>query len=120
MSIPFQRSVSLSTLNDLWCTAIEGGINYWADFGKSTEAPNFKRNYEIYYSNLDNILQGGDLAILDAETGELLGILNKQGISDGFSKLPSSRLKDILNGDYDVEDADVWFQLTIFDEITFG
>lgn len=124
----FKATISIpeNVIDDVITTALEGGSNYWyfIDQEKVTTPDNFKRNEKIHYEILDKVYQGGTLQIFDAEnTNEKLGELSVESIQKGLNLLADKSTKvlyNIVDECYDAGDADVFFQLAVLGEITFG
>ena len=100
---------------DLLITALDGGSNYWADL----------------YGSLEDIMNGGTVSVVDAETGESLGIVCYQSIATALQlmakgedrngkKIPIRHWQAIVEENDDAETADVFFQMAVMGEIVFG
>lgn len=118
--------IKTSLINDVLITALEGGSNYWYFINEhEAETPeNFKRDPEMHYEFLDKVYQGGSLPVYDAEdNSELHGTLTIESIQKGLNILAKdheTNMYNISTEDYDAHDADVFFQLCVLGEITFG
>jgi hypothetical protein len=110
-----------SIVADLLCGALEGGSNYWyqldrigdkyltdgiIDYGKITEDKDLAMKVYDYYN-----------------PGEELGTLTQESIQNALLKLVTDfpeHFTDAVNGDWDGDTADVFFQLAVMGELTFG
>lgn len=117
-----------NAVSDLISTAFEGGSNYWASV-VSTQAPTkITFRSELFASDAEPhryydwpLNEGGSVTI-DAD-GESEGELNLQSIEKGLELLAEKypdRFVAICDEDYDAEDADVFLQLVILNEVVFG
>lgn len=118
---------------DLLVTALEGGSNYW--YYLSVEA------YDLINKSIrtkqileppsikmwDAIKHGASIPIYDEENkNEKLGEINLESIAKGEQMMVDKyffhfkKLLDKENVEWDAETADVWFQLAVMGEITFG
>ena len=117
-----------NAVSDLISSAFEGGSNYWASV-VSTQAPTkITFRCELFASDAEPhryydwpLNEGGSVTI-DAD-GESEGELNLQSIEKGLElmaeKFPK-RFVAICDDTYDAEDADVFLQLAILNEVVFG
>ena len=112
-------------IQDLIVTAVEGGSNYWAKFVFPKDYKQKCQNYSEIPFNNDNI------EVYDIETDELLGYLNRASIKVGLQLMadrkdmkgkvvPSRHFKAIATDNDDAETADVFMQLCVTGEITYG
>jgi hypothetical protein len=126
MTITF--NVSDETISDLLCTALEGGSNYWYLLGH-VDTTHFVKG-DTYVDNLmRSFIADKDykLDVYDIESDEdepdLLGSVTylKMGIALSImSKDYPKTLGNIMSGNMDGDDADVWFQLATMGEVVFG
>ena len=98
-------------LNDLFVTALESGVNYWAlvnDYSyKDCSATIIDKEAlqpAEYKVNLTTINRGLQILYLHSKNSEL----------------SKKRVSSILNQDYDAEDADVVLQYGLFGELIYG
>ena len=95
--------------SDLFVTALEGGINYWA----------LVNDYD--YKNCSAI-------IIDKEASQStqynvdLNTVKKglEALSLETSALAKRKISSILNEDYDAEDADIVLQYGLFGKLIYG
>jgi hypothetical protein len=112
-------------INDMIVSSVEGGSNYWARFV-------FPKNYKDNFKSYDEIpMQDGEIEVIDIETDELLGVLNKATIQTGLQlmancrdikdkQVPNRHFKNLATDNEDAETADVFMQLSIMGEIVYG
>ena len=112
-------------IQDMIVSAVEGGSNYWAKF---VFPDNWKEKYESYEQIPFN---GEDITVYDIETDELLGYLNRASMKVGLQLMadrkdlkgkvvPARHFKNIATDNEDAETADVFLQLCVMGEITYG
>lgn len=124
----FTFNIKDSVINDQLCTALEGGSNYWYMIG-----PIDRKHFVKGKSLIDNLtlsfLKDKDfyLEVYDRESDEeapdLLGKVSYDSIVNAFSIMSREypqTLSNILSGDFDADDSDVWFQIATMGEIVFG
>lgn len=114
-------TVTEEDIDDIVCTALEGGINYWACEARVVGEYLGEWGHE-------QIARGGKLIIVDAEEDEeyeltkeklLHGI--KLAIEQEYYKRYSWYYEGKLDTcQIDAEVADVIIQLALFDEVVFG
>ena len=128
--ITIKREMDYDSFEDLIVTALEGGSNYWymIDLDNSTgfikkyaddPRPKSIRIADALYNNEES-----SVTILDAEDEEeVLGILTYDSVRKALGNFPNDHqwaLDNVLNGDYDANDADVVFQVLVMDDVVFG
>lgn len=122
VTIPIKQSI----VDEVLICALEGGSNYWYFINEQlcTTPENFKRSGHVHYEFLDKVYQGGTLTVFDAEDNNTPhGDLTRESIQKGLdlmSKDHSETLFNIIDENYDANDADIFFQLCVLGEITFG
>lgn len=108
-------------IDDIMCTALEGGINYWCRKAKVIG------DYLGEYAS-EQISKGGTLKLYDAESDDTWE-LTKEKLLNGIKKAyEESYFADyewcdghtIDTCQVDAEVADVIVQFALFDEIVFG
>ena len=120
-------------VKDILCTALEGGIGYWACLlnddpdwvaarDKLKAATGEKPCYdEVAYEVLST---GHSIFFEDAEDDEEKYELTWVGLMEGLRLFEEMRGKSLYylieDGDFDADDADAIIQLAIFKEIIFG
>ena len=127
--ITIKREMDYDSFENLIVTALEGGSNYWymIDLGKSVgikkysvdPRPKSIRIADALYNNEES-----SVTILDTEdVEETLGVLTHQSVRksiEGFPKDHQWALDNVLNGDYDANDADVVFQVLVMGDVVYG
>lgn len=121
ISILTELTVTKEDIDDIMCTAIEGGINYWCGAAKVLGDPIGEYAHE-------QIARGGTLKLYDAEDEKnylltrdalLKGI--KMAAEQGYYKdygWHDGHYLDTCNVDADV--ADVIVQLALFEDVVYG
>lgn len=115
-------------LRDLWITAFEGGSNYWAmtniRFGEKSREFMKQNNLAPSEFTFNRMWKDGrEYKIFDAETGEKLGVINKAKLKEGYSILKKEypeQYANIISENWDAETADIFLQLSVLGELTFG
>lgn len=126
IEINFKVGFTDQDIDDIVCTAFEGGINYWC------EKVEVVGDYLGEYAS-DQISRGGQLKIFDSEDyiEDGFAILDKEKLIKGIKLYCSnSSSTNILVPDksgfiidtcqVDAEVADCIIQYALFDEIVFG
>ena len=117
------------SFEDLIVTALEGGSNYWCmlDMHNSVgikkyiddPRPKSIKIADALYNNEES-----SVTILDAEDEEeTLGTLTYQSVRKSLERFPKGyqwALDNVLNGDYDANDADVVFQVLVMGDVVYG
>lgn len=113
-------------IGDLITTALEGGSNYWYFISDVTYDVSKQYSKSKYLAERiwDTVQQGVELPINDVENPkDQLGILSMRSIADAIAimenKFPDA-FSNCVNGDFDADDADIFFQLAVMGELTFG
>ena len=128
MTIPL--NITKEQIADQLCTALEGGSNYWymiclgdvdrKHFVKGdTTTDNLARSF---IEDKDFYLEVYD-AESDEDEPELLGKVTYKSIGNAFTLMGAhypKQLANIISGDYDADDSDVWFQLATMGEVVYG
>jgi len=113
---------------DLLTTALEGGSNYW--YFLSDESIEFIRNnshtagLSLCDRMMEAIYNGASIPIYDIENpDEKLGEINIESMNKAEEIMFNdffSHYSDARQEVGDAETADVWFQLSVLGELTFG
>lgn len=110
-------------------SALEGGSNYWYLIGEKTcdriEVATPEMKGEPFVDRFLMAIQKGTkgINVLDTETGEKLGTLTPESWAKAEKLMIEkhrSHLGDILKENDDAITADVFFQLAVIGELTFG
>ena len=118
--------ISDELIEDILCTAFEGGITYWADNISCEDNKDMKKvggwkhEYLTRTKKKDAVMY-----IHELETGEKYPITKKL-IIDALQKMDTPEYKytkaldRILNEQYDADDADIVVQTACFGEVVYG
>ena len=118
--------ISDELIEDILCTAFEGGITYWADNISCEDNKDMKKvggwkhKYLTKTKKKDAVMY-----IHESETGEKYPITKKL-IIDALQKMDTPEYKytkaldRILNEQYDADDADIVVQTACFGEVVYG
>ena len=108
---------------DILVTALEGGSNYWyliKDVPKGVESDDMSLSEAIG----EFILKGGEITIYDLEDEEEeLGDLNMNKLLEAITIMKAEypdMYQNLVNDEYDANDADIFFQIAVTGEVTFG
>jgi hypothetical protein len=127
LGIVARQEISYNLFENILVTALEGGSNYWytldlTDLGEErnkylNEPLSVRISKMIWYDRIN-------LRVMDAEEEDvLLGEVNIATIKTAFEKICSQYPETYLNliqENFDADDADVFFQIATMGEITFG
>ena len=113
--------IPVQKIKDMIVAAVEGGSNCWAIL-KFPE--NCKSYSEIPFKN-------GNIEVYHAETGELLGYVNRATIQTGLQLMadkkdikgkciPARHFSNLAQDSEDTETADVFIQLAVMGEVVYG
>lgn len=121
-------------LLDLFTTALEGGINYWA----SVNEYHWRLDCEMADGDLDSVsdFRGFYAKVLDMEDGDALLLVNRSVMAKGYEMATTSHRGEISwsadeppvvvtaesrdDWDFDAGDADCILQLGVFGEVVYG
>jgi len=108
-------------IEDLLVTALEGGSNYW--YYLPNELP--KQEGKSYIDAMLAFLEeGGSIQVNDWEDEEeKLGELTWESAMKAFElmhEVQPHNYAALIEDNWDANDADVWFQLAVMGEVTFG
>jgi len=116
-----------SILEDTFVTALEGGSNYWAYIKESTLRKIRKEGVPVSIYVLQAVLSGIDVDVYDVEgdDDEPIGTISMSTMTDRLDKLMNNKgckraLLNMMNEEYDAEDADIVFQYIVLGEIIYG
>lgn len=111
---------------DLLITALEGASNYWylfhdLDVDLTMMVENEPRCIEIFKAVVDF---GVSIPVYDVnDPDDELGSLSEINMDEGektMKKESPDDYQEILDGNWDAFNADMWFQYVIMNQITFG
>lgn len=107
-------SINTQLLNDIFVTAIEGGINYWCNVNQ------YNHDIDNYSANVTITESPKDFVQLDYT-------INQETVINGINKIAnaqSRRCKEIMSNimteNFDAEDADLITQVGLFGTPVFG
>ena len=129
ITIEYEFECTNQDIDDIMCTALEGGITYWCD------RADVIGNYLGEYAS-DQISRGGKLRLHDAEENKWYG-LTKENFIAGLKQFVQARgfTNDAGNGHYnsvittdglldmskiDADAADCIVQYALFGEVVYG
>lgn len=111
---------------DLLVTALEGGSNYWyyiSDEDMDNLLSKTEKGNPFSIRVWQYIKEGNELAIYDVESEELLGVISLQSMEEGEKNMFENYFEhysDIKEGNWDADNADIWFQLCVMKDVVFG
>jgi hypothetical protein len=126
MTIPL--NITKEQIADQLCTALEGGSNYWYMLG-DVDRIYFDKSLTLVDNLVRSLLvdKEYELNVYDIESDEdepeLLGKVTYKSIGNAFTLMGAhypKQLANIISGDYDADDSDVWFQLATMGEVVYG
>lgn len=118
MKLNIEIEITNEDIDDIMCSALEGGINYWC--GKCEVVGDYLGTWAS-----EQISNGGWLKLYDAESNDVW-TLNKEMFLKGVKKYIENGYHNIvdngkINGlEIDSEVADCIVQYALFDDIIFG
>lgn len=120
---------STENINDLICTALEGGINYWcgnAEIVMNADKKTFagvsaEDQSNVHYAS-EAIGYGGKLTLTDAEDEDESWELDLPKMLKGIKMYCEDRNEPLseLIDNHDADTADSIIQYALFDEIVYG
>jgi len=129
-----QVKLNYETFENIICTALEGGSNYWYMLGDiigcplPDEMPDKAPSERIAHGLWHN--KDARVDILDLEDGtegifedELLGTLTYDNVRENMQLATEnhlSELESMISGDFDAWTADTLFQVLVMGEVVFG
>jgi len=121
ISVIHEIKVTQEDIDDIMCSALEGGINYWCN--KAEVVGEYLGEYAS-----EQISRGGALKLYDAEEDEvyeltlekLLNGIEKAYDGNWFMEYGWCDGAKLDPCQIDAEVADVIVQLALFDEVVFG
>lgn len=118
LEVKFNVEVTNQDIDDIMCTALEGGITYWC---RRAEVVGGK--YLGEYTH-EQISRGGSLMLYDAESSdkwELTLDKFKHGLQEWLRYNPGSVSVECIDTSYiDSNCADEIIQYALFNEVVFG
>ena len=118
--------ISDEMIEDILCSAFEGGITYWANNVSCKDNDDMKKVKGWKHEYLTKTkLKDAVMYIHEIETGEKYPI-TKKSVIDALQKMDNPEykytkaLKRILDGQWDADDADIVVQTACFGQVVFG
>ena len=121
LNIAFTLAISDEDIDDIVCTALEGGITYWCREARVVG------DYLGEYAS-EQISRGGELILVDSESDDEY-TLTKQKLLNGIRLAISNHYYEdykwwnsngIETYNVDADVADVIIQLALFEDIIYG
>ena len=121
--------VTEEDIEDIMCTALEGGINYWADYDRNdTEYLPYIESSDEPFSELCTkiLLSGGWVWLIDEDRNyqwlTLDILLNgiRRWIEGGYDMYGAVDGDELDCGSIDSECADCIIQITLFNDVVYG
>ena len=111
-------------LEDIVCTAFEGGINYWCHAVRQGKLPEGRTGENFTLHSRLATTEGGSVYILEDEDGDSreheLGLKElKVGLQLMAQNYPR-HFAAVMTENYDGETADILIQLSVFGRIVYG
>ena len=114
---------------DVFSTALEGGIGYWAEI--DLDSVELSEERKPLSTKLWEAIQAGQkVSVLDADDprgSDLprteLGVISLETIKKGSALMRKDfrdDYNDLLDESYDAGTADIWMQLIVMGELTFA
>ena len=114
-------------IENLFVTALEGGSNYWYYIKNIPKEINYQVEQlkkPLAEAIANHVINGGYIQFFDAENeNELLGTVDMDKLLDAISLLKKDypdTWNNILDEDCDADCADIFLQLAVMGELTFG
>lgn len=121
------KKITKENIIDLFVTALEGGSNYWYYLPTIPSAVRDimnEKNMATSEAIGEYVLRGGGIQVNDAEEEEeVLGTVDMDSLLDAIQKLKEDyprAYENIIDEEYDAEDADIFFQLATMGDVVFG
>ena len=107
-------SINSQLLNDIFVTAIEGGINYWAQVNQ------YNHNIDNYSADITITESPNDFTQLDYTINQQTIINGINKIANHQSRLCKEIMSNVMTENFDAEDADIIAQVGLFGTPVFG
>ena len=122
------RTVEISDelIEDILCTAFEGGITYWADNVSCEDNKDMKDVGGWKHEYLTKTKKKDAVMYIHDISDEQKHPITKKSIIDALQKMGEPKYKytkalnRILNEQYDADDADIVVQTACFGEVVYG
>ena len=120
LTVNVKIKVTSSEIDNIMCTAIEGGINYWCDgyYGSDGDFSLLPENQvEIKYE-WEHLVYNGYLTMI--EDGNIEHKLDQEKFIKGLQMwIDKHHVTTIDTGDIDADDADCIVQYALFGELKY-
>ena len=118
MKVKTEIEVTKEQLEDLLCSAFEGGSNYWIDYAKWHEANGTRAEYifEVPFTP-NNYVE--ILPIEEEKSVQLTYDSLKKGLDIMAEKYPH-HMSNLISDNADAETGDVYLQCCVFGEAIYG
>lgn len=127
MEVTITIEITDEQINDLFVTALEGGSNYWYYIPRETRDIIKEHSDKEFFSERFADVVLNDKYVIPVrdteEPDEVLGFVDKESVQEALNLMVKDHTKHIemINeGNYDAETADIFLQLCVMGEITFG
>ena len=117
--------ISDKMIEDILCSAFEGGITYWANNVTCEDRVDMQKVGGYKHEYLTKTKKKIAALYIHADDGNVRR-LTKKSIIDALQKMDykengcTKALKRILNEDYDSDDADLLMQMACFGKVIYG
>jgi len=116
--------ITREAIIDILVTALEGGSNDWYFIKDLPSGVRSTDELGLSEAIGDYILKGGEITIYDLEDeDEELGELNMDKLLEAITIMKRDYpdiYQNLVNEEYDANDADIFFQIAVMGEVTFG
>ena len=115
MSLPIVTKISSERVEDVLCSAIEGGSNYWATF-------TFSKAVDIIKDGYFKCVEDGIVTVNDREENKDYP-LTIESLKQGLKVIGEKytwHLNAIINEEDDADTADAFLQCCLFGDIVYG
>jgi hypothetical protein len=126
MKVKIEYEISEQTIADLMTAAVEGGSGYWCDEMRQTSDENkplWYSNPEIYNDKLTISVVESEPSKENSDGRHIINLEKMQKAFELMSEFGTPKgfhLRNLLEGNWDAETADVFLQLAVFGEVVYG
>ena len=124
-TINYTVPITDEMIEDILCSAFEGGITYWADNVSCKDNKDMQKVGGYKHEYLTKTKKKDAVMFIHTMEGEKYKI-TKKSIIDGLQKMDNSEygctkaLKRILDETYDAYDTDIVVQIACFGKVIYG
>lgn len=126
-SVPVKLDIPVRRIQDLICSALEGGSNYWYTITEFNEPDEFPNRFDLnrVFKHVEYPTNpGGSLVIRDKEDDSRPDlVLNLDSIARGINVMAEKHPRHFavfLSENDDAETGDVFLQCCLFGELVYG